>query len=60
MVSVFRNTYHKLHTTRSWDFMGMPLKVKRNRNIESHIIVGVLDTGIDKLINISMITIVNK
>ncbi|CAK8544039.1 unnamed protein product [Lathyrus sativus] len=46
VVSVFRNTYHKLHTTRSWDFMGMPLKVKRNSNIESNIIVGVLDTGI--------------
>jgi hypothetical protein len=45
VVSVFRNTYSKLHTTRSWDFIGMPLKVKRNPNIESHIIVGVLDTG---------------
>ncbi|CAJ2632383.1 unnamed protein product [Trifolium pratense] len=46
VVSVFRNTYNKLHTTRSWDFIGMPLKVRRNPNIESHIIVGVLDTGI--------------
>jgi hypothetical protein len=46
VVSVFPNTYHKLHTTRSWDFLGMPLKVKRNPNIESHIIIGVLDTGI--------------
>ncbi|XP_004494157.1 subtilisin-like protease SBT4.15 [Cicer arietinum] len=46
VVSVFPNTYRRLHTTRSWDFLGMPLKVKRNPNIESHIIVGVLDTGI--------------
>ncbi|RDX66765.1 Subtilisin-like protease SBT4.15, partial [Mucuna pruriens] len=46
VVSVFPNTYRKLHTTRSWDFLGMPLNVKRYPNIESHIIVGVLDTGI--------------
>ncbi|KAK7337210.1 hypothetical protein VNO77_17773 [Canavalia gladiata] len=46
VVSVFPNTFRKLHTTRSWDFLGMPLKVRRNPKIESHIIVGVLDTGI--------------
>ncbi|KAK7378778.1 hypothetical protein VNO80_04225 [Phaseolus coccineus] len=46
VVSVFPNTVRQLHTTRSWDFLGMPLKVKRNSFIESHIIVGVLDTGI--------------
>ncbi|KAK7244932.1 hypothetical protein RIF29_39761 [Crotalaria pallida] len=46
VISVFPNTYRKLHTTRSWDFLGMPLKVKRHSNIESNIIVGVLDTGI--------------
>ncbi|TKY62008.1 Subtilisin protease SBT4.14 [Spatholobus suberectus] len=46
VVSVFPNTHRKLHTTRSWDFLGMPLNVKRNSNVESHIIVGVLDTGI--------------
>ncbi|KAL2345205.1 hypothetical protein Fmac_006490 [Flemingia macrophylla] len=46
VVSVFPNTQRELHTTRSWDFLGMPLSVKRNTNIESHIIVGVLDTGI--------------
>ncbi|XP_019430129.1 PREDICTED: subtilisin-like protease SBT4.15 [Lupinus angustifolius] len=46
VVSVFPNTYRKLHTTRSWDYLGMPLKVERRSNIESHIIVGVLDTGI--------------
>ncbi|KAK4595105.1 hypothetical protein RGQ29_018747 [Quercus rubra] len=36
----------KLHTTRSWDFLGVPQSVKRNHQIESNIIVGVLDTGI--------------
>uniref|UniRef100_I1JPZ7 Subtilisin-like protease n=2 Tax=Glycine max TaxID=3847 RepID=I1JPZ7_SOYBN len=46
VVSVFPNTHRKLHTTRSWDFLGMPLNVKRNSKVESHIIVGVLDTGI--------------
>nr|KYP71103.1 Xylem serine proteinase 1 [Cajanus cajan] len=46
VVSVFPNTLRKLHTTRSWDFLGMPQNVKRNSNVESHIIVGVLDTGI--------------
>nr|XP_007162881.1 hypothetical protein PHAVU_001G188400g [Phaseolus vulgaris]ESW34875.1 hypothetical protein PHAVU_001G188400g [Phaseolus vulgaris] len=46
VVSVFPNRVRQLHTTRSWDFLGMPLKVKRNSMIESHIIVGVLDTGI--------------
>ncbi|QCD98044.1 Peptidase S8 [Vigna unguiculata] len=46
VVSVFPNTVRQLHTTRSWDFLGLPLNVKRNSKIESHIIVGVLDTGI--------------
>ncbi|MED6213024.1 hypothetical protein PIB30_089239 [Stylosanthes scabra] len=46
VVSVFPNKINKLHTTRSWDFLGMPIKVKRNHNVEHNIIVGVLDTGI--------------
>ncbi|KAK7284883.1 hypothetical protein RJT34_19637 [Clitoria ternatea] len=46
VVSVFPNTQLELHTTRSWDFLGMPLTVKRNHKIESQLIVGVLDTGI--------------
>ncbi|XP_027363231.1 subtilisin-like protease SBT4.15 [Abrus precatorius] len=46
VVSVFPNRYNRLHTTRSWDFLRMPLKVKRRFNIESNIIVGLLDTGI--------------
>ncbi|KAI9122062.1 hypothetical protein K1719_006751 [Acacia pycnantha] len=46
VVSVFANTVRKLHTTRSWDFVGMPLQVERRRDKESNIVVGVLDTGI--------------
>ncbi|KAL1200173.1 Subtilisin-like protease SBT4.15 [Cardamine amara subsp. amara] len=48
VVSVFKNTQRQLHTTRSWDFLGMvESKYKRSVAIESNIIVGVLDTGID-------------
>ncbi|KAF8403248.1 hypothetical protein HHK36_011349 [Tetracentron sinense] len=46
VVSVFPNTRRKLHTTRSWDFIGMPQRLKRNTQIESNTIVGVFDTGI--------------
>ncbi|KAL3536135.1 hypothetical protein ACH5RR_004596 [Cinchona calisaya] len=46
VVSVFPNRIRKLRTTRSWDFIGMPETVKRNRGAESNIIVGLLDTGI--------------
>ncbi|KAJ6325174.1 hypothetical protein OIU76_012290 [Salix suchowensis] len=45
VVSVFPNRKKKLHTTRSWDFMGFPQEVQRT-NVESNIIVGMLDTGI--------------
>ncbi|XP_040372091.1 subtilisin-like protease SBT4.15 [Rosa chinensis] len=47
VVSVFPNTKLKLHTTRSWDFLGLPGNTKkRNLPIESKIVVGVIDTGI--------------
>ncbi|XVE79284.1 hypothetical protein DITRI_Ditri14bG0045500 [Diplodiscus trichospermus] len=46
VVSVFPNTIRQPQTTRSWDFLGMPLSVERNLQKESDIIVGVLDTGI--------------
>ncbi|XP_050226782.1 subtilisin-like protease SBT4.15 [Mercurialis annua] len=46
VVSVFANTKNKLHTTRSWDFLGMTPNVQRSLQLESNIIVGVLDTGI--------------
>ncbi|XP_055811615.1 subtilisin-like protease SBT4.15 [Solanum dulcamara] len=45
VISVFPNTIRQLRTTRSWDFIGMPLNVKR-KQVESDIIVGVIDTGI--------------
>ncbi|CAI9776423.1 unnamed protein product [Fraxinus pennsylvanica] len=45
VVSVFPSTKKQLHTTRSWDFMGFPQEVKRTQ-IESDIIIGMLDTGI--------------
>lgn len=46
VLSVFPNRYHKLHTTRSWDFIGLPLQAKRQLKTESDIVVGLLDTGI--------------
>ncbi|KAK8540739.1 hypothetical protein V6N13_010353 [Hibiscus sabdariffa] len=47
VVSVFENTRRKLLTTRSWDFLGMPLSIKRkNAIVESDVIVGLMDTGI--------------
>ncbi|KAG4143136.1 hypothetical protein ERO13_D06G171051v2 [Gossypium hirsutum] len=45
VVSVFPNEKRKLHTTRSWDFMGFPQQVER-ATMESDVIIGVLDTGI--------------
>ncbi|TXG49867.1 hypothetical protein EZV62_025742 [Acer yangbiense] len=45
VVSVFPNRKLKLHTTRSWDFMGFSQKVER-ATTESDVIIGVIDTGI--------------
>ncbi|XP_058110934.1 subtilisin-like protease SBT4.3 [Magnolia sinica] len=46
VVSVFESKAQQLHTTRSWDFMGFPVTVKRNPTVESDLIVGMLDTGV--------------
>ncbi|GAB4856426.1 hypothetical protein Ancab_014344 [Ancistrocladus abbreviatus] len=48
VVSVFPSTVRKLLTTRSWDFLGMPLdkRTRRNPIVESSTIVALLDTGI--------------
>ncbi|XP_039008005.1 subtilisin-like protease SBT4.14 [Hibiscus syriacus] len=46
VVSVFPNRYHKLHTTKSWDFIGFPQTAKRHLKLERDVIVGLLDTGI--------------
>ncbi|KAI5434261.1 hypothetical protein KIW84_021216 [Lathyrus oleraceus] len=45
VVSVFPNTKHYPCTTKSWDFIGLPHNSKR-MNLESDIIVGVIDSGI--------------
>ncbi|XP_048324616.2 subtilisin-like protease SBT4.13 [Ziziphus jujuba] len=46
VISVFPNRNYQLHTTRSWDFIGLNEITKRNLTIESDIIMGVLDTGV--------------
>ena len=43
VISVFPNKNSCLHTTRSWNFVGLPQNVKR-ATTKSDIIVGVLDT----------------
>lgn len=45
VVSVFPNEKMQLQTTRSWDFVGFPLKAPR-ATTESDIIIGMLDSGI--------------
>ncbi|XP_020588219.1 cucumisin-like [Phalaenopsis equestris] len=45
VVSVFPSQKRKLHTTRSWSFMGFPSSSPRGP-FESDVIVGMLDTGI--------------
>lgn len=47
--SVFPNQYRKLHTTKSWEFIGLSPTAKRNPLTESNIIVGLLDTGMHEL-----------
>ncbi|KAK7294974.1 hypothetical protein RJT34_17875 [Clitoria ternatea] len=43
---VFQNQYRKLHTTRSWNFIGLPPTAKRRLKLERDIIVALMDTGI--------------
>ncbi|KAK4835023.1 hypothetical protein QYF36_004103 [Acer negundo] len=45
VISVFPNRKLKMHTTRSWDFMGFSQKVER-ATTESDVIIGVIDSGI--------------
>ncbi|CAN1252307.1 Subtilisin-like protease SBT4.15 [Linum perenne] len=47
VVSIFPNKIRKLHTTRSWDFLGIHEDIFRNNHVETDIIVGMFDTGID-------------
>lgn len=46
VLGVFRNQYRQLHTTKSWDFVGLPLTAKRHLKAERDVIIGVLDTGV--------------
>ncbi|KAM1263429.1 hypothetical protein ACFX2G_029047 [Malus domestica] len=46
VVSVFPSTSYKPQTTRSWDFIGFNENIKRNRTVESDVIIGVIDSGI--------------
>ncbi|KAL4586886.1 hypothetical protein LXL04_011533 [Taraxacum kok-saghyz] len=46
VISVFPSQKLKLHTTRSWDFMGFPSTVERSLTSESNTIVGIIDSGI--------------
>ncbi|PKA55808.1 Xylem serine proteinase 1 [Apostasia shenzhenica] len=47
VVSVFPSGVSKIHTTRSWDFLGLPQIFPNNRTSESDVIVGIMDTGVD-------------
>lgn len=49
VLSVIPNQYRKLHTTRSWDFIGLPLTAKRKLKSENDTIVALLDTGLSYL-----------
>ena len=46
MLSVFPSKTYQLHTTRSWDFVGLIEPVKREIEKESDVIIGMLDSGI--------------
>ncbi|KAM4078566.1 hypothetical protein ACB094_09G047800 [Castanea mollissima] len=47
VVSVFPSTVRKLHTTRTWDFLGLSETLSReNAKRESDIVIGLLDSGI--------------
>ncbi|XP_008647207.1 subtilisin-like protease SBT3.18 isoform X3 [Zea mays] len=52
VVSVFRSRMLEVHTTRSWDFMGLRLHMHTEQSSQRHlkfgddVIVGVLDTGV--------------
>ncbi|KAG8073542.1 hypothetical protein GUJ93_ZPchr0006g46456 [Zizania palustris] len=52
VISVFRSRMLQLHTTRSWDFMGLSLHTQMEQSAEiqlkygDDVIVGILDTGV--------------
>eukprot|EP01018_Ginkgo_biloba_P039206 Gb_02470 [translate_table: standard] len=46
VVSVFPSRRRVLHTTRSWDFLGLAAESTRLANTGSDVIIGLLDTGV--------------
>nr|CAB3455947.1 unnamed protein product [Digitaria exilis] len=46
IVSVFPSRTHKLLTTRSWDFLGLPQTPTEELLLQGEVIIGMLDTGI--------------
>ncbi|KAJ6950673.1 hypothetical protein NC651_004375 [Populus alba x Populus x berolinensis] len=50
VVRVIPNSFHKLQTTRSWDFLGLsshsPVNALHNSSMGDGIIIGIFDTGI--------------
>ncbi|AES75708.1 subtilisin-like serine endopeptidase family protein [Medicago truncatula] len=46
VVSVFPSQEFNLQTTRSWDFLGIPQSIKRDKVVESDLVIGVIDSGI--------------
>ncbi|KAI3992841.1 hypothetical protein MKX01_021564 [Papaver californicum] len=48
VISVFESKINQLHTTRSWDFLGVDDVPQNNTNVESKsdVIVGVIDSGV--------------
>lgn len=49
VITVFRSKILRLHTTRSWDFMGLTLDSSKGKPLQlrygDDIVVGVLDSG---------------
>jgi hypothetical protein len=51
VISIFRSRMLEIHTTRSWDFMGLSLHIQNEQSAGMQlkygddIIVGILDTG---------------
>ncbi|RWV92934.1 hypothetical protein GW17_00044652 [Ensete ventricosum] len=49
VISVFRSKLLQLHTTRSWDFMGLSLSTQQRIPLQldygDDIVVGIFDTG---------------
>ncbi|CAI9092715.1 OLC1v1028033C1 [Oldenlandia corymbosa var. corymbosa] len=46
VVLIFPSQKRHLHTTASWDFMNFSQNVSRNLNVETDIVIGVIDSGI--------------